>query len=154
LAAYVLAGTACTDILEQRSFLLFAIALESVVLGKSIKTEIGFQLSIHVANLLGDGIDGKRIVKKDVNKLYAIRSGVAHAGKSEVPAEEVGRMRQLCLRALLVLTVSPAFATMTKSAELDDWFTDRLLDSPSHLANLDSQPGPRQDTNDDEDNRD
>jgi hypothetical protein len=68
-------------------------------------------------------------------------SGVAHAGDSDVPTEEVESIRQLCLRTLFALTVSPAFAAMTKSVELDEWFTDRLLDSPSHLSNSDTQPG-------------
>jgi hypothetical protein len=41
-------------------------------------------------------------------------------------------MREMCLWALLTLTISPAFTKMSESTELDEWFTDRLLDSPSH----------------------
>jgi hypothetical protein len=65
LTAYLLAGTACTDTLPQRSFLLFAIALESVILGDATKTEITFRLSTYLANLLGGDLTEKIGPRRD-----------------------------------------------------------------------------------------
>lgn len=133
ISAYMLAGTAAIDNVVQRSFMLFSIAVESVVLANTTKTEIAFQLSIHLANLLGDGLEGKRAIRKEVNRLYGIRSAIAHAGKTEIPQEEVEHMRRICMLTLLSLTSDPAFAAMTQSEELDAWLVDRLLDSQTHL---------------------
>ena len=132
LSAYVLAGTACTDDLHQRSFLLFAIALESVVMGKTETTEIGFQLSVHVANLIGYGLEDKVSLRKEVRSLYKTRSAIAHAGSSDISASDVERMREMCLSVLLILTISPAFAAMTDHEQLGTWLAERLLDSSSH----------------------
>jgi len=100
-----------------------------------MKTEITFRLSTHVANLLGGTLDEKRSIRTDVSKLYNVRSGVARWGKSDVSAQQVREMLELSLSTLLFLTTLPAFTRMTESEQLDNWFTDRLLSSPSdHIA--------------------
>lgn len=134
LAAYGIAGTACVDRLPQRAFMFFAVALESVVLGKGGDGEITFQLATRVAHLIGgDNLDDKRKVVEQAKRLYKMRSKIAHAGESQVSFADVLEIQNLCLTTLLAMTISPAFENMTRNSELEEWFSDRILDASRHL---------------------
>ena len=53
ISALETAGEACVELKTHRAFLLHAIALESVVLGRQTQSEIGYQLSARVAHPIG-----------------------------------------------------------------------------------------------------
>lgn len=127
VAAYVTAGTACVEPKPQLAFLLFAIALESVVLGKLVKTEITYQLSARVAHLLAKTLDARRSVVEQVNDLYRLRSAIVHSGKNDVSESDVYTIRAVCLSSLQTLVTSPHFAEMKSVEELDQWFDDQML---------------------------
>lgn len=126
-ASYVTAGAACVEPKSQLAFLLFAIALESVVLGKQIKTEITYQLSARVAHLLGSTLDEKRSIVEQVNDIYRLRSAIVHSGRNDVSEADVYAVRNICLSSLQTLVASPNFAAMNCVEELDQWFDDRML---------------------------
>lgn len=127
VAGYVTAGSACVEPKPQLAFLLFAIALESVVLGKQTKTEIAYQLSARVAHLLGSTLDEKRSTVEQVNDLYRLRSAIVHSGRNDVSEADVYAIRAICLSSLQTLVTSPNFTAMMRVEELDQWFDDRML---------------------------
>ena len=127
---YVTAGTACVEPKPQLAFLLFAIALESVVLGNQIKTEIAYQLSTRVAHLLASTVAAKRSVVKQVNDLYRLRSAIVHSGENEISEADLYTIRAICLSSLQTLATSSDFAGMKCIEQLDKWFDDRMLGAP------------------------
>jgi len=127
IAGYVTAGTACVEPKSQLAFLLFAIALESAVLGKQTKTEITYQLSTRVAHLLAPTLKGKRSIVEQVNEIYQLRSAIVHSGKRDVSESDVHAIRAICLSSLQTLVTSPNFTGMKRVEELDQWFNDRML---------------------------
>jgi len=127
IVGYRTAGTACVEEEPSLAFLLFAIALESVVLGGHDKAEITFQLRARVAHLLGETAEHRGVVFDRVRNLYDVRSKIAHQGMSEVAEAELEEMRLVCLASLNVLTVSPDFASAQTSKDLEEWFRLKLL---------------------------
>jgi hypothetical protein len=127
ITGYVTAGTACVEPKPKLAFLLFAIALESVVLGEQVKTEITYQLSARVAHLLALPVAAKRSIVKQVNELYKLRSAIVHSGKSEISEANLYTIREICLSGIFTLATSSEFTGMKCVEELDQWFDDRML---------------------------
>jgi hypothetical protein len=127
ISAFETAGAAGVETKPQLSFLLFAIALESVVLGRDIQTEITYQLSARVAHLLSADLTPRKTIAKRVVDLYRLRSKIVHAGSTDVSEAEVESIREVCLNTLFALATLPAFAKMASVDELEEWFKDRML---------------------------
>jgi hypothetical protein len=127
IAGFETAGAASVEARPHHSFLLFAIALESVVLGRNVQSEIKCQLSVRVAHLLSARVESRRTIAKAVVDLYDIRSKIVHAGSSDVSQADVESMGDLCLNALFALATLPVFAQMNDGKDLDEWFNDRML---------------------------
>jgi hypothetical protein len=126
-SAFETAGEACVELKPHRAFLLFAIALESVVLGRETQSEITYQLSARVAHLLAPDLASRRAVAKAVNELYRVRSKIVHTGETDVSQAELESIQQLCLSTLYALVVLKPFAEMKGVDELEQWFRDRML---------------------------
>jgi len=127
VSALETAGEACIELKTHRAFLLHAIALESVVLGRQTQSEIGYQLSVRVAHLLGVDLDTRRNVAKAVTKLYGLRSKIVHTGETEIATSDLEMIRFLCMNTLYALLSLKPFANMTSVDELEQWFKDRML---------------------------
>jgi len=127
ISAFETAGAAGVETRPQLSLLLFAIALESVVLGRDTQTEITYQLSARVAHLLSADLAPRKTIAKRVVDLYRLRSKIVHAGSTDVSEAEVESIREVCLNTLIALATLPAFAKMTSVDELEEWFKDRML---------------------------
>ena len=134
LLGYQFAGAASVDHHPERSFLMLAIALESAVLGKDTKSELTYQLSARVAHLIGKGLNGRKLVARTVNELYERRSRIVHTGQYGVSRKEAALMSFYSSAALSMLVLAPSFSDFTKSAQLEDWFKDRVLDGPNHYS--------------------
>ena len=126
-SAFQTAGAATIETKPQLSFLLFAIALESVVLGRDTQNEITYQLSTRVAHLLADELEARRTVAKQVVSLYSLRSKIVHAESTEVTEAELESIMEVCLNTLFALAIKPEFLEMTKIEQLEEWFRDRML---------------------------
>lgn len=133
LRAFQFAGAGCVDPHLERSFVMFAIALESAVLGKDTKSELTYQLGSRVAHLIGNGLEGRRLVAKTVNELYSRRSVIVHTGEYGVPRSETALMQYYCFAALGMLAAAPTFADFKTNADLEKWFKDRMLNGPNHF---------------------
>jgi hypothetical protein len=127
VAAYVTAGSASVEEKPFLAFLLYAVALESAVLGDDSKTEITFQLSARVAHLLGSTLTARETFAANMKKLYAIRSRIAHSGSREIATRDLEEMRMMCLLSLHALTVSPEFANAKTEDDLESSFRRKLL---------------------------
>ena len=139
LLGYQFAGAACVDHHPERSFLMLAIALESAILGKDTKSELTYQLGARVAHLIGNGLNGRKLVARTVNELYDRRSRIVHTGQYGVSRKEAALMFFYCKAALAMLVGAPSFKNLRANAELEDWFKDRILDGPNHYS---SDPTP------------
>jgi hypothetical protein len=133
VSAFETAGAASVETKPQLSFLLFAIALESVVLGRDTQSEITYQLSARVAHLLAADLKSRKTIVKRVADLYGLRSKIVHAGSTDVSDAEVESIREVCLSTLFALATLPAFVNMTSVDELEGWFKDRMLGAPDPL---------------------
>jgi hypothetical protein len=133
LSGYQFVGAGCVDSHPERSFLMLTIALESVVLGKDIKSELTYQLGARVAHLIGNGLSGRKLVAKTVGRLYDRRSKIVHSGQCGVSRQDAASLHFYCVTALGLLVLSPAFAGFTTNTDLENWFRDRMLDGPNHF---------------------
>jgi hypothetical protein len=127
LNGFALAGAASVEQQPQVSFLLFAIALESTVLGGQIKEGLTYKLCTRVAHLLAVSVDRRRKLVAEVDELYRIRSVLVHKGEDRVAKSDLVRIWQICMYALHILNSLPAFRAMTTSEQLEQWFEDRVL---------------------------
>jgi hypothetical protein len=134
VSALETAGEACIELKTHRAFLLHAIALESVVLGRQTQSEIGYQLSARLAHLLGVDLDSRRNVAKTVTKLYGLRSKIVHTGETEIATSDLEMIRFLCMNTLYALLSHKPFANMTSVDELEQWFKDRMLGAVDDLS--------------------
>jgi hypothetical protein len=127
VSAFQTAGAATVETKPQLSFLLFAIALESVVLGRDTQNEITYQLSTRVAHLLANELESRKTVARQIVSLYSLRSKIVHAGSTEVSEAELESIMEVCLNTLFALATKPEFLEMTTIGQLEDWFKDRML---------------------------
>jgi hypothetical protein len=136
-SALEIAGAACIEPKEHESLLLFAIALESAVLGRDTQAELTVQLAVRTAHLLSSSLPGRKAVAKAIKKLIGLRSKVVHTGSIFISKDNVVEMRLYCLTALLALTTRREFLTFSESSELDAWFEDQLLSGSTSEAERD-----------------
>jgi hypothetical protein len=79
LRAIQWAGRGTVEMNREQKFLLYAIALESVMLPE-IKDELGYRLSVYTANLLEKNVNARRKLQREVKQLYKERSATVHDG--------------------------------------------------------------------------
>ena len=64
------AGRATVESRPEEAFLLFAIALESLILGSKEHSELRYRLALRTAYLLSHSPDARRQIHKDIRQLY------------------------------------------------------------------------------------
>ena len=128
IASLQIAGAACTALDSYAAFLLFAVALESAVMGRSNSSEILNQLSVRVAHLIGKNRGGRRAVFAKIRHLYSLRSKIVHAGLTEIPREDLDEMHDMCVTSLLAIANRDEMQSFVNESDLDNWFADRILD--------------------------
>jgi hypothetical protein len=119
------AGRASVEPKREQSFLLFAIALEAMILPEGSNQELTYRLSLRVASLLGSGREQRAEVKESVKRLYKVRSAIVHSGSYEVTDEDLGRLRTLTKGALLRLLRRRSLWNATH-AKLGEWLESRI----------------------------
>lgn len=122
------AGRATVERRSEQKFLLYAIALESLVLAEGDSVELAFRLRVRVAHLLGRDEEVRKQIFEDVRKPYKIRSNIVHNGHYDVGKDDLEKIRRYAKESIRrILTVSP-FTEMSKLEELKDWFEARTLE--------------------------
>lgn len=119
------AGRATVESRREQAFLLFAIALESIILPK-MQAEINYRLRIRTAHLLGATANEREVISKRVQRLYEIRSKIAHNGYYEVTDVELNQIRFLVKQVILKLLKS-RIGVSGNSDEFDRWLERKVL---------------------------
>lgn len=127
LCAFQWAGRATVDTRNEEAFLLYMIALESLVLMKSEKSETTFQLKLKAAHLLKTTVRARKDLAARLGKLYRLRSQIVHSGNFHVTESEVSEIREYTKKALVTVVNSEEFKNMTTEQEFDDWLEHKLL---------------------------
>src|SRR5581483_10386191 len=103
LASFQWAGRAQVEQRRDEAFLLYAIALESLLLGRDIKTELSYQLGLRCAHLGGGpAIEDRRLVLEQIASLYNVRSATVHSGSFAVSEADLELIRQYTLVSLFI----------------------------------------------------
>jgi hypothetical protein len=127
LTALQWAGRATADDRREEAFLLYLIALESLILGEKADRELGYRLKIRCAHLLGRTPAHRAAIAQRLSGLYGIRSKIVHAGQTEVTDEDLSAARSLAKNALIAVLRSRVRPTPKTSQALEDWFEARTL---------------------------
>ena len=114
---------------NEEAFLLFAIALESLLMGRDDKSEITETLALRTAHVIASPKHRLRAYKS-VKALYGIRSKIVHRGDAEVGEADLSLMRYFARAAVLTMLCDSQVSTMTNESNLVDWFREKLLDIP------------------------
>jgi hypothetical protein len=127
LAAIQWAGRGTVDSRPEEAFLLYAIALESLVLGKQNQPELAFRFRTMTAHLLRETLPDRRQLVKRLTDLYGIRSKIVHTGSFQVTANDVREIRRYTKEACRTVLTDERFAGMRSEQEFDGWLFDQLL---------------------------
>ena len=128
LASLQWAGRAQIEARREEAFLLYAIALESLLLGRDTKTEISHRLAVRCAHLGGGPTaDDKKRVVREILALYETRSRIVHSGNFVVSDSELALMKEYSVLTLFVVIDAEPFRSMTEVRELEQWFETQLL---------------------------
>jgi hypothetical protein len=119
LTSFQWCGRATVEVRREQSYLLFAIALEAAILPVQDE-ELNYRLGNRVAGLLGRGREERSAIRKSIGNLYKVRSAIVHSGSYEVSDEDLGRLRALTKRSLLVLAKRRGLWAMA-TGEFNRW---------------------------------
>ena len=119
-ASIMWAGRASVEPTREQSFLLFAIALEAIVLPKQGQ-ELSYRLALRVARLLGRSSKSRHEILETTKKLYDVRSKIVHSGSYEVTDENLARLRSVVLTVLIRLLRRRKLWRMSPD-QLHDWW--------------------------------
>ena len=127
VAAMQWAGRATVDSRREESFLLYAIALESLILVENDKDELVYRLRVRVSHLLEEDVQARRKLSEQVRDLYAIRSQIVHSGKYQVKDADLGLIRFIAKNCILRILIDEPFTSTTSPDDLVAWFDEQIL---------------------------
>lgn len=129
LKAIQWAGRAFVDLRLEESFLLMAIALESLLLSQKDEN-IGYRIALRCAHLIGKpDLAARKTLVKDIRGLYSRRSAIVHSGNIEVSDADIALLHHYLRVALFVVIEKEPFCSMTDEQEFEAWFEDRILEA-------------------------
>ena len=126
LTSVCLAGKASVEKVRETSFLMFMIALESLILPKK-NTELNYRLSQRVTWLLGRNLDERRNLKKLIKELYDTRSEIVHSGHYEISEEEYQKAYRIAKISILELLTNQDVKNLGKQNQLESWLEKLTL---------------------------
>jgi hypothetical protein len=127
LTAFRWAGRATVTERREDAFLLYAVALESLLLPTEQSAELSYRLRLRCAHLLGLTPEARERLVKRVGRLYGLRSRIVHSGSIDVTDADLSEIRHLAKNAIVALLVEPDFQAMNNENDLEQWFERKLL---------------------------
>ena len=121
------AGRATVSPLREEAFMLYAIALECLVLPGTDAGELRHRLSQRVARLTPGTVASRVERQKITKKLYDIRSKIVHSGHYEVGEKELYRIRAIAKRVIFDLLSNPRLASLSTTKALEAWYERQML---------------------------
>lgn len=128
IASFQWAGRATAETRGEEAFLLYAIALESLILADMNAIELKYRLRLRVAYLLANKLESRRDFFEKVSHLYDIRSKIVHSGEYQVTDADLGLLRNITKAVLIRICMGEEFIPMRSGQELGKWFQDRVLE--------------------------
>ena len=120
------AGRATITRRSEDSFLLYAIALESLILPLAGQ-ELTHRLSQRVARLVAKDTDTRMECTKEVKRLYGVRSRIVHSGSQEIDARDLDAMRIYAKQVVLKMLGNTSVKKCKTIQALDEWFEHEAL---------------------------
>jgi hypothetical protein len=127
ISAMQWAGRATVEDRNEEAFLLYAIALESLIMERGPSAELNFRLIHRIAHLLGTDFESRKNIRERTKELYKIRSKIVHTGSFEVSDSDLQYMRLFTKECIARILTGKEFETFEQDQQLIDWFDDRLL---------------------------
>ena len=121
------AGRATGEFRKEEAFLLYVIAIETILLSDAGHQELSYRLRIRLAILLANTLQKRQEYFNEMNDLYTIRSKIVHSGHFQVTDVELSRIRFFAKRCIAQMLTDKDFAAMNTPDELAQWFTQRIL---------------------------
>jgi hypothetical protein len=119
-------GEATVERRREQSFLLYAVALETMMLPTHEGGELGYRLRLRTAHVLGKTLPARERIAREVGRLYGIRSRIVHAGSYEVTDSDLGSLRAIVKGALFRLLHFHELQLLSRQ-ELAVWLDRKIL---------------------------
>jgi hypothetical protein len=129
LSAFQWAGRASADDRPEEGFLLYLIALESLILGDTAERELSYRLKVRCAHLLGRTREQRSKIAAHLAPLYTIRSKIVHAGWTGVSDQDLASARKVVKLACLAMVSGRIKPSPRTSKDLEQWFERQILGS-------------------------
>jgi hypothetical protein len=126
LSAAQWVGEATVERRREKSFLLYAIALETMMLPTHEGGELGYRLRLRAAHVLGRTVTARERIAKEVGRLYGVRSRIVHAGSYEVTDSDLGSLRAIVKGALFRLLEFRDVRSLSRQ-EMAAWLDRKIL---------------------------
>lgn len=128
LASVRWAGRATASDRNETAFLLYVIALESLILADQDPRELSYRLRLRVAQLLGEDLEARREIGKRVSDLYSIRSKIVHSGHYEVSDADLSLIRRVVKTCIIKLSNDAEFWSLHTPDEFGKWIENKILE--------------------------
>ena len=112
---------------KEEAFLLYVIALESIILADKNPTELSYRLKLRISHLLGHDSQSRLKIFQTINNLYAIRSGIVHNGQFQVTDADLSVARYLTKSCLIKILVEEPFCSMQSIEKFAQELEERIL---------------------------
>ncbi len=122
IAAIRWSGRATVTEKLEEAFLLYAIALESLIMEKGKTDQVVQRLTTRGAAILSLKAEDTKNNRKELSYLYGIRSRIAHEGSFEVSDADLRVMRNYTKEIIYRVMAKEPFVSMQNEEELFAWF--------------------------------
>ncbi len=128
LASLSWAGRASKETRTDSAFVMYGVALESLLTKKGARGGVSDRLRMRVSQILSKAPANRRKIYELMGELYRMRSELVHGGISDDMRENDLHVLRTVVQGVLTrfLTKLP-FRTMTRDQELERWFDDRVF---------------------------
>jgi hypothetical protein len=127
LSAIQWAGRATVEERREEAFVLFTVALESLLVDKHEKDQITQRFAIRGAHLIGKDYDSRKLLYERLKKLYALRSKIIHSGSTEIADADRNAIAHFVRVAIFTMLKLKPFSDMRTVEEFHTWCEDRIL---------------------------
>lgn len=109
------------------AFLYLVVAIEALFGRKDYHDSLGYQLRMRVAHLIGQDLDERTEIEREIIRLYDTRSKLVHQGIRQVRPFDLAQARTYAVRCLSAMLLREPVKHFSKFAELEDWYRVKLL---------------------------
>lgn len=128
LSAASWAGQAVLQRQSRHAFLMYAIALETLLMPSDSGSELSYRLRTRAAHVLARTPENRLKVHRELGRLYGVRSKIVHTGADHVEEKDLGTLRHMVNVAILsCLGQSRLRSTGIGDEAFQEWFERRTV---------------------------